>query len=72
MKYIKKLILFLQNLFHKDEIKAIDAPLPQPNYSQKDSFVNSLKNTKTNKKAKEVETLICEGDGLGIQKKITY
>lgn len=72
MKYIKKFILFFKNLFHKNVIKSLDVPVQKNNYIQKDSFINSLKATKINKKTKEVETLICEGDGLGIKKKITY
>lgn len=72
MKYIKKIILFFKNLFQKDVIKALDVPIQKTNYNPKDSFINSLKVTKINKKTKEVETLICEGDGLGIKKKITY
>ena len=72
MRYIKKIILFFKNLFQKDVIKALDVPIQKTNYNPKDSFINSLKVTKINKKTKEVETLICEGDGLGIKKKITY
>ena len=72
MKYIKKIILFFKNLFQKDVIKALDVPIQKTNYNPKDNFINSLKVTKINKKTKEVETLICEGDGLGIKKKITY
>ncbi len=72
MKYIKKIILFFKNLFQKDVIKALDVPIQKTNYNPKDSFINSLKVTKINKKTKEVETLIFEGDGLGIKKKITY
>ncbi len=68
MNYIKKIILFLQNLFHKNEIKAIDAPAQKSYNSKKEDFINSLKN----KKNKKIETLICEGDGLGIQKKVSY
>ena len=72
MRYIKKIILFFKNLFQKDVIKALDVPIQKTTYNPKDSFINSLKVTKIDKKTKEVETLICEGDGLGIKKKITY
>ena len=49
------------------------------NETENTGFMNSLKNATVNlseikrqKKKAKVETLICEGSGLGIQKKIDY
>lgn len=71
MNYIKKIILFLHNFFHKEHIKMIEAPVEESDYDEKSKFIQSLKIIKV-KKYKKFETLICEGDGLGIQNKITY
>ena len=73
MSIIKKIILFIENIFVKqEEIKALEAPKQIINQEKKINFVESLKITTTEKKNKKrIETLTCEGDGLGIQKKIS-
>lgn len=35
-------------------------------------FINSIKVNQINNKEKKVETMVCEGDGLGIKKKMSY
>ena len=41
--------------------------------NNKENFIQSLKKTNTEKRTnKKIETLICYGDGLGIQKKLSY
>lgn len=69
MKILEKLFLFVRGLFHKDEIKKLDKA-NNPNIG--DNFKQSLKVNTVKKKNSKIETLICEGDGLGIQEKISY
>ena len=74
MNIIKKIIIFIKNIFTKQEdVKKLEQGriiTPQDN---KINFINSLKiNTLEEKTKKKVKTLICYGDGLGIQKKISY
>ncbi|MCI8397380.1 MAG: hypothetical protein HFJ52_07190 [Clostridia bacterium] len=73
MNIIRKMILFIKNIFVKqEEIKALEEPKQIINQEKKINFVESLKITTTEKKNKKrIETLTCEGDGLGIQKKIS-
>lgn len=74
MNIINKMILFLKNLFNKQEhMKELQASKQHINQGQKNNFLQSIKlEKKENKKHKNIETLICTGDGLGIQKKISY
>lgn len=72
MNILKKIIYFFKNiLIKKHEIKE----LPEPKIDiQKDrnTFIESIKVTNIEKKKnKKIETLICDGDGLGIKKKIS-
>lgn len=73
MKIIRKMILFIKSIFVKQEaIKALEEPKQIINQEKKINFIESLKITTTEKKnKKQIETLTCEGDGLGIQKKIS-
>ena len=72
MNIIKKMILFIKNMFIKqDEVKKLIEPKTTVKEDKRDIFIKSLKITTTEKRTKKiVETLICNGDGLGIQKKI--
>lgn len=71
MNILDSIISFFKNIFNKKEnIKMLEAPIEPIKNEAKREFVNSLKvNLKKDKKRK-VETLICLGDGLGIQSKI--
>ena len=73
MNIIRKMILFIKNIFIKQyEVKKLIEPKITEKEDKKDSFIESLKITNTQKRTKKrVETLTCNGDGLGIQKKIT-
>lgn len=73
MNIIRKVILFIKNIFAKqDEVKKLAEPKIIVNEDKKESFIESLKITTTRKTTKKrVETLTCNGDGLGIQRKIT-
>lgn len=71
MNVIKKIISLIQRIFNKQEIKMIEASTQHYNYSEKSNFLQSLRIVNIKKK-KKVETLVCDGDGLGIQKKIVY
>lgn len=73
MSIIRKMILFIKNIFVKqDEVKRLQEPKIVIEQYKKESFIESLKiATKEKRTKKRVETLICNGDGLGIQKKIT-
>lgn len=72
MNVLKEIISFFKNILKKnDKIKE----LPEPKaYISKDrnSFIDSIKVTNIEKKKnKKIETLICDGDGLGIKKRIS-
>lgn len=73
MNIIRKMILFIKNIFIKqDEVKKLVEPKITIKEDKKESFIETLKITTTEKRTnKRVETLTCNGDGLGIQKKIT-
>ena len=73
MNIIRKMILFIKKIFIKqDEVKKLIKPQIIVKEDKKDNFIESLKITTTEKTTKKrVKTLTCNGDGLGIQKKIT-
>ena len=55
----------------KQEIKMLEEPKTFASKGKTMDFVTNLKvNSKV--KRKKVETLVCPGDGLGIQSEITY
>ena len=64
----------MKNIFIKqNELQKLEAPKTAINQSKNEGFIESLKIVTTEKRTKrKIETLICEGDGLGIQKKMTY
>ena len=74
MNFIKNILAFFKNIFHKEnDIKMIEAPMENLKEDNKTSFLSSLKvNIEQKKKKKKIETLTCFGDGLGMQNKITY
>ena len=74
MKFIKKTIFFIKKLFNKGNTpKMIEEPIDKCKNDEKVNFIDSLKiNVMQNKKRNKVDTLICFGDGLGIQDKISY
>ena len=64
---------FFKKVFSKNnKIKKIDETTKTVQSRKTHSFKNSVKIENSNKKKKEVETLTCFGDGLGIQTKINY
>lgn len=70
MNIIRKIVLFIKSIFIKeDEVKKLVEPKITVKEEEKGSFIKSLKTTTTEKK--RIETLTCNGDGLGIQKKVT-
>ena len=55
----------------KEEVKKIDAPKDTGN--EKEKFIENLKVTTTYKRPrKKAETLICNGNGLGIQSEVKF
>ena len=75
MNFIKEILQFFKRIFNKEKQPLL---LNGHNDVKKDDtrteFIENLKtgvNTSTPKTAK-VETLICVGDGLGIQNKISF
>lgn len=73
MKILNKILIFIKNIFNKkEEVKKLAEPEINVEQEKKVNFVNSLKvNIVENKKKNKIETLVCVGDGLGIQKKMT-
>ena len=74
MKFIESIYLFFKNLFQKKEqIKMIEEGKETLRTNNRENFFNSLKiEKKLPQKGKIVETLVCVGDGLGIQNEIRY
>ena len=69
MNIIKKIILFVK----KDRTEEIEKKQINENDDRRERFTKSLKvNSIEHETKQNVETLICDGNGLGIQKKITY
>lgn len=74
MKILEKIRVWLKELFHKKEkTKLLEEPKQILNKEKKVNFIENLKvNTIEKRKKKKVETLVCTGDGLGIQNKMEY
>lgn len=75
MNIINKMISFIKRLFNKKELKQLEAPRDIKTIDdKKEKFMNSIKVVTELKKKKKtkIETLICPGDGLGIQQGIKY
>ena len=67
MNIIKNIINFIKKIFNKpEEIKKIE----EAKIDKKEEFIQNIKIVPKEEK-KKIETLVCEGDGLGIQKKIS-
>ncbi len=73
MNIIKKMFLFIKKVFvNHDKVKELQEPKISIKQEEKATFIKSLRMTTTEKEEKrKVETLACDGDGLGIQKNIT-
>ena len=70
MNIVRKIILFIKNIFNnQSKVEKIEDSKNTIEQNKKENFMESLKTTNTEKE-KKIETLICEGDGLGIQKRI--
>lgn len=74
MRIIDKIVSFIKKLFNKSEkVKEIEASNSNIKIKKKIDFIIEHKNDRVKQReAQKVETLICEGDGLGIQPKISY
>ena len=74
MNIIQKILLLIKNTFIKQgKVKRLEEPKNIVEKNKRTEFIESLKNnTSIKRKKKRVETLICEGDGSGIQNKISY
>ena len=74
MNIMEKIISFIKKIFNKqEEIKMIEAPKRVTNMKKKEDFFSSIKVFRPIQiKNNEIETLICMGDGLGIQKDMKY
>lgn len=74
MNLIKKIFEFIKKIFYKkEEIKMIEAISLTSVREKKKKFIKELKEDYIKRKLekKKIETLICVGDGLGIQKKVS-
>lgn len=70
MNILKKLIGYIKNKFIKHEdIKRLELPKQDKVEVQKEKFIKSIKLSNKDEN-EDVETLICVGDGLGIQKRL--
>jgi hypothetical protein len=75
MEILKRIIKFFKRkLENKQQYIMIDSPIEQINNDSKTDFINSLRaniSEQYNRK-KKVEVNECVGDGLGIQRKLSY
>ena len=68
MNIIEKIILFIKSIFNKqDEVKMLESPKQTENFAQSLKVTTVVEKTNNN-----FETPVCHGDGLGIQKKMSY
>ena len=74
MSLLKKIITYLKKFLKKEkDIKMIPAPSVDYKENSKEEFINTIRiNTIIEKNNKEIETLVCVGDGLGIQGDLKY
>lgn len=81
MKFLRKIIEYIKNKYIKKTEKLLNKNLIYNTKSDKLTFgeklqVNVLNNSKYENKIstdkEKIKTLKCNGDGLGIQSKITY
>ena len=74
MNVLERIISFINKIFNKkEEIKMIEAPKRVVNIKEKEDFLTSIKVFRPIQiKNNEIETLVCIGDGLGIQKNKKY
>ena len=73
MELIDKIISFIKKLIKKeDTIKLLEEGKPNEKLRTREDYVKTLKvEINQTKKKKQIETLVCVGDGLGIQNKVT-
>ena len=73
MELIDKIISFIKRLVKKeDTIKLLVEGKSNENPRTSKDYVKTLKvEINQTKKKKQIETLVCVGDGLGIQNKVT-
>lgn len=74
MKFLDKILSFIKSIFNKsEEVKKLQVSSQNINTKKKVDFIEEYKKEiVTTKRKNRVETLVCEGDGLGIQSKISY
>ena len=74
MNIIRTMIQFIKNIFIKQEkVKKLEEPKTIVTQRNRSNFIESLRIATIERITKKrVETLTCDGDGLGIQKKISY
>ena len=71
MSIINRVLMLFKRLFKKTEnVQMIEEHVIVNKKEKMSDFKNSLKTNIADKN--NVETLICDGDGLGIQKKLNY
>lgn len=68
---VKVFVSFIKDIFYRKKIKMLKEENMEDNKNDKKMFIESLKIDNKKKKIK-IKVLTCEGDGLGIKKKITY
>lgn len=74
MKSIKNMLELIKKFFvKKDNIMMLKSPEEEKvKEEKKEKFLASIKIDILKKNNKEIETLVCVGDGLGIQKKVKF
>lgn len=71
---MNKIFSFFKSFFiNKHKVKLLEPPIKSIEKKDNSEFIVSLKvNVSKDKKKNQIETLICVGDGLGIQNIMHY
>ncbi|MEG1008480.1 MAG: hypothetical protein RSE41_02280 [Clostridia bacterium] len=73
MNIINKVIKYIENRFNKQKyIKELNICKEVENLNNNEFIISLKTQVAYNEKNNEIETLICVGDGLGLQNKIDY
>lgn len=71
MDILKGILSFIKCIFNKkQEIKLLEPAKIENQHKGREIFAKSLMVKELNEKKRRIETLICYGDGLGIQNEL--
>ena len=72
MNFIQSLINKIQGIFMKKEIKKIEEKKSEYVINESSDFHKRLKKEVKGNEKKRINTLVCKGDGTGIDNNVSY